>query len=203
MAKVSDTQHPTREMRRDRRFQVSQAAMITQPGHAEIACGIRDFCQGGLFLKFSNPETAIASLAQRTDAVVEIVVTPAGSQGFRIPAQLKRLSPLGIGVAFTQQPVDALRALQKLRMAEHRRRFSVLPSTDANPHLREACTTLLSETLFQAHDQLMRMLGEKLSAAALHATGISEHSGLLGAVNEFGTHTASVQTRFVQQVLDA
>ena len=203
MAKVSDTQHPTREMRRDRRFQVSQAAMIAQPGHAEIACGIRDFCQGGLFLKFSNPETAIASLAQRTDAVVEIVVTPVGSQGFRIPAQLKRLSPLGIGVAFTQQPVDALRALQKLRMAEHRRRFSALPTTDANPHLREACTTLLSETLFQVHDQLMRMLGEKLSAAALHAAGISEHSGLLGAVNEFGSHAAGVQTRFVQQVLDA
>ncbi|MDO9465905.1 MAG: DUF1631 family protein, partial [Thiobacillus sp.] len=203
MAKVSDTQHPTREMRRDRRFQVSQAAMIAQPGYAEIACGIRDFCQGGLFLKFSNPESAIASLAQRTDAVVEIVVTPVGSQGFRIPAQLKRLSPLGIGVAFTQQPVDALRALQKLRMAEHRRRFSTLPTTDANPHLREACTTLLSETLFQVHDQLMRMLGEKLSAAALHAAGISEHSGLLGAVNEFGSHAASVQTRFVQQVLDA
>ncbi len=203
MAKVSDAQHPAREMRRDRRFQVSQAATISQPGHAEIACGIRDFCQGGLFLKFSNPETAIASLAKRTDAVVEIVVTPVGSQGFRIPAQLKRLSPLGIGVAFTQQPIDALRALQKLRMAEHRRRFSALPPSDANPHLRETCTTLLSETLLQAHDQLMRMLGEKLSAAALHAGGISEHSGLLGAVNEFGTHAASVQVRFVQQVLDA
>lgn len=203
MVKVSDAQHPTREMRRDRRFQVSQAALISQPGHAEIACGIRDFCQGGLFLKFSNPETAIASLAQRTDAMVEIVVTPAGSQGFRIPAQLKRLSPLGVGVAFTQQPIDALRALQKLRMAEHRRRFSALPASDANPHLREACTTLLSETLLQAHDQLMRMLGEKLSAAALHAAGISEHSGLMGAAHEFGAHAASVQTRFVQQVLDA
>jgi len=206
MAKASDYQHTAQEMRRDRRFQVSQPALISQPGHAEIACEIHDFCLGGLFLKFTHPETAIASLAKRADAEVEIVFTPASSnapQSFRVPAQLKRLSPLGVGVAFARQPVDALRALQKLRMAEHRQRLAALPTPNANPYLREASTTLLSETLLQVHDQMMRVLGDKLGKAALHASGISEHSGLLGAVHEFGTHAATVQARFVQQVLDA
>jgi EAL domain-containing protein (putative c-di-GMP-specific phosphodiesterase class I)/GGDEF domain-containing protein len=206
MANATDNQHPDQEMRRDMRFQVSQAAIITQPGHTEIACEIRDFCFGGLFLKFTNPEAAIAALAKRADAEVEIVFTPVSinaTQTFRVPAQLKRLSPLGIGVVFIRQPIDALRALQKLRMAEHRQKLAALPTARAHPHLREASTTLLNETLLQAHDQVMRMLSDKLSAAAQHASGIAEHSGLLSAMHEFGQRAATVQTRFVQQVLDA
>lgn len=109
-AKATDNQQAAQEMRRDRRFPVSQPAIITQPGHAEIACEIRDFCLGGLFLRFTSPEAAIASLARRADAEVEIVFTPASAgatQTFRVPAQLKRLSPQGIGVSFARQPVDA------------------------------------------------------------------------------------------------
>jgi len=206
LANATEIRHPAQELRRDKRFQVSQAAIIAQPGHTEIACEIRDFCLGGLFLKFTNPEAAIASLARRADAEGEIVFTPASidtSQTFRVPAQLKRLSPLGVGVAFVRQPVDALRALQKLRMAGHRQKLAALPPSHAHPQLREASSALLSETLLQVHDQMMRMLGDKLSTAAMHASGIAEHSGLLNAVHEFGKHAAAVQTRFVQQVLDA
>src|SRR3569623_1954229 len=206
MANATDNQHTGQELRRDRRFQVSQAAIITQPGYTEIACEIRDFCQGGLFLKFTNPEAAITALAKRADAAVEIVFTPvslSAAQTFRVPAQLKRLRPLGVGVAFARQPVDALRALQRLRMAGHRQKLAALPTSAAHPHLREASTTLLSETLLQVHDQIMRVLGDKLSAAAVQASGIAEHSGLLSAVHEFANHGTAVQTRFVQGVLDA
>ncbi|MBI1284341.1 MAG: DUF1631 family protein [Thiobacillus sp.] len=205
-AQGTDNQHTGQELRRDRRFQVSQAAIIKQPGHTEIACEIRDFCLGGLFLKFTNPEAAIAALAKREDAEVEIVFTPASinsTQTFRVPAQLKRLSPQGIGVAFVRQPVDALRALQKLRMAGHREKLAAMPTSSAHPQLREASTTLLSEALLQVHDQMMRLLGDKLNAAALQATGIAEHSGLLSAVQEFSLHAPAVQARFVNGVLDA
>src|SRR5512143_837825 len=206
MANATDNQHAGQEVRRDRRFQVSQAAIITQPGYTEIACEIRDFCLGGLFLKFTNPEAAITALAKRADAAVEIVFTPVSintTQTFRVPAQLKRLSPLGVGVAFARQPVDALRALQRLRMAGHRQKLAALPASTAHPQLREASTTLLGETLLQVHGQIVRQLGDKLSAAAVQASGIAEHSGLLSAVHEFGSHAPAVQTRFVQGVLDA
>lgn len=202
----TDKQHAGQDLRRDRRFQVSQSAIITQPGHTEIACEIRDFCFGGLFLRFTNPEAAIASLAKRADAEVEIVFTPASTsstQSFRVPAQLKRLSPLGVGVSFIRQPTEALRALQKLRMAGHRQKLAALPVSAAHAQLRDASATLLAETLQQVHDQMMRLIGDKLSAAAVQATGIAEHSGLLSAVHEFSRHAAGVQTRFVQQVLDA
>ncbi|MDO9220983.1 MAG: DUF1631 family protein, partial [Thiobacillus sp.] len=202
----TNSQHAGQELRRDKRFQVSQAAIITQAGHTEIACEIRDFCVGGLFLKFTNPEAAIAALAKRGNAEVEIVFTSVSSNAtvnFQLPALLKRLSPLGVGVAFTRQPLDALRALQKLRMASHRQKLAALPTSEASPHLRQASTTLLNETLLQAHDQMMQVLGDKLSAAALQAVGIAEHSGLLSAMHEFNQHAATVQTRFVQQVMDA
>ncbi len=200
-----DSQHSGQDLRRDKRFQVSQAAIITQAGHTEIACEIRDFCVGGLFLKFTNPEAAIAALAKRANAEVEIVFTSASSNAtanFQVPARLQRLSPLGVGVSFIRQPLDALRALQKLRMASHRQKLAALPTSEAFPHLRQASTTLLNEALLQAHDQLMRVLGDKLSAAALQASGIAEHSGLLSAMHEFSQHAAMVQNRFVQQVMD-
>ncbi|MHB1083756.1 MAG: DUF1631 family protein [Thiobacillus sp.] len=202
----TDNQDAGQELRRDKRFQVSQAALITQSGYTEIACEIRDFCQGGLSLKFVNPESAIASLAKREDAEVEIVFTPASTnatQTFRIPAHLKRLSPLGVGVAFVRQPVDALRALQKLRMAGHRQQLAAFPLSGAHPQLREASTTLLSEALLQVHDQITRQMGDKLSAAAVNAAGIAEHSGLLSAVDDFRNHAAIVQTHFAQHVMDA
>lgn len=202
----NDTDKPNGEQRRDRRFQVSQPAIITQPGHTEIACEIRDFCFGGLFLRFTNPEAAIASLAKRVDAEVEIVFSAASTsaaQTFTIPAQLKRLSPLGVGVSFVRQPVDALRALQKLRMAGHRQKLAALPASAAHTQLREAATTLLAETLQQVQDQMMRLIGDKLSAAAVQATGIAEHSGLLSAGHEFGRHAGDIQTRFIQQVMEA
>lgn len=203
----NDTTRPFtgQDLRRDRRFQVSQSAIITQPGHTEIACEIRDFCLGGLFLRFTNPEAAIASLAKRADAEVEIVFTPAATDNprtFCVPAQLRRLSPLGVGVSFVRQPTEALRALQKLRMAGHRQKLTALPASAAHPQLREAGTTLLAETLQQVHDQMMRLIGDKLNAAAVQATGIAEHSGLLSAVHEFTRQAATVQTRFVDQVLE-
>ena len=201
----NDSDTPNGEQRRDRRFQVSQPAIITQPGHTEIACEIRDFCFGGLFLRFTNPEAAIASLAKRADAEVEIVFSPASStatQTFTVPAQLKRLSPLGVGVAFIRQPVEALRALQKLRMAGHRQKLAALPASSAHVQLREAATTLLAEALQQVQDQMMRLIGDKLSAAAVQATGIAEHSGLLSAGHEFSRQAGDTQTRFIQHVMD-
>lgn len=188
------------------RFQVSQAALITQPGHADIACEIRDFCLGGLFLRFVNAETAIAALAQRAGAEVDVVFTPAAlstTQTFRVPAILKRLGPVGIGVAFGRQPIEALRALQKLRMASHRQKLAALPASDAFLHLREASTTLLREALLHTHEQAQQVLGDRLQNAALHAAGISEHSGLLGAVPEFARHAPELQARFIEQVMGA
>ena len=59
---TANNQHTDQEMRRGKRFEISQSAVITQPGHSGIVCEIRDFCVGGLFLKFADPEAAIASL---------------------------------------------------------------------------------------------------------------------------------------------
>lgn len=203
---MTGNRQPGHDQRRDMRFQVSQAALITQPGQPDIACEIRDFCLGGLFLRFVNAETAIAALAQRAGADVDIVFTPVAlstTQTFRVPVILKRLGPLGIGVAFTHQPIEALRALQKLRMASHRQKLAALPTSDAFPHLREASATLLRETLLHAHEQVQRILGDRLQNAALHAAGISDHSGLLGAVPEFARHASDIQARSIERIMGA
>ena len=206
MAISAVNQHPAKDARRNMRFEVSQPAIIVQPGHAEIACEIRDFCIGGLFLKFTNPDIAIAALSKRVEATVEIVFTQPtvnSGQSFRVEAQIKRLSPQGIGVAFLKQPVDALRALQKLRLAGHRQKFAALPNIQADVALREACIGLLKETLAQSLEQMSRVLGDRLVLAAMNAPGMSEHSGLLNAQTEFPRHSAAIHSAFMRHVLDA
>ena len=164
------------ELRRDMRFSVSQAARIVRPGQGDIACEIRDFCLGGLFLKYSDApsdfdifdglEGADADIVfARGDAATVSHAEQTG-QVFRIQAQLKRASATGIGVAFTRPPIDALRALQKLRMAGHRQRLQALRGSPDNHSLRLTCTTLLRETLIQTHDHLSRLIDDKLHLAA-------------------------------------
>ena len=197
---------PRSDMRRDKRFQVTQPARISQPGHPDIDCDIHDFCQGGLFLKFRDADAAIATLKQRTDSTVEIEFTTSPGQGgqtFRFPARIKRMSAPGVGITFERQPIEALRALQKMRMAEHRKKFTAMLPDGATHQLRDAATTLLNETLVQSYEQMMRGLGDQLGTASLHASGISEHSGLLGAMSEFERHAATAKNRFLQQVDDA
>lgn len=205
-ANSTDHAYDGRESRHGKRFEVAQSAVITQPGHPEIACEIRDFCLGGLFLKFTDPDAAIASLHNRSNAAVEICFTPGlndVARIVRVPAKIRRLSPLGVGVAFDHHPAEALRALQKLRMAGHRQTLAGLPAPEASPQLRDVSSTLLNETLQLVHDEVMQQLGDKLSVAAQHAASIAEHNGLLNATLEFGKLSASVQARFAQLVMDA
>ena len=197
------------EHRRDKRFSVSQAALIARPGQTDIPCEIRDFCLGGLFLKFSQAEAAIDTFAGLEGAEAEIVFSPLLSTSgaarpptFRIQAQLKRSSSSGIGVAFAYQPVDAMRALQKLRMSSHRLRLGAAAVTPNSNSLRETCTTLLRETLMHSHDLLSRILEDKLSLAAMRAVGISEHSGLLNAPHEFKKHANAMQAKLLRSVLE-
>ncbi|MFP5409038.1 MAG: DUF1631 family protein [Gammaproteobacteria bacterium] len=206
MTQRTDTPYTGRESRRDRRFQVAHQALIAQAGYGDIACEIRDFCMGGLFLQFSNPQTALTSLTQRTDADVEILFSPAAAdkrQTFRIPAKLRRLSQTGVGVAFLHPPTEALRALQKLRLASQRQAVGTLPESGASPRLREATATLLSDTLHLVHDELMRGLGERLEQRSLGAPSIAERQELLDAIQEFRRSANESHARFVQQVMDA
>ena len=192
------------------RFTVCQSALISRPGQPDIVCEIRDFCLGGLFLKFTQPEASIDTFKVLEGAEAEVsfrATLPTQSSGtlpptFRLQVHLRRLSPLGVGVAFGRQPVEALRSLQKLRMAGHRLRLGAATVTPDNQGLRETCTTLLRESLLQTHDHLARVMEDQLSLAALHAIGIAEHSGLLNAPLEFKTHAKLVQAKWLTGVLE-
>ena len=196
------------ELRRDVRFSVTQAALIVRPGQTDIPCEIRDFCMGGLSLKFTQTESN-PDFAALDGADVAITFSPAltnpdstpSPQIFRIPARLLRPGPTGVGVAFSKQPVDALRALQKLRMASHRQQIDASAVTADSTNLREVCTTLLHETLMQSHNLLSRMISDKLTTAATHAVGIAEHSGLLNAPIEFKMQANAAQAKLLRGVL--
>ena len=203
---ATDAGNIQKELRRDRRFEVVQAAIIVSSGRHEITCEIRDFCLGGLFLKFTNPDQGFRLLSELDGTQVEVIFTPAtpgNAQTHHIIAQLKRLSTLGVGVAFGKQPVEALRALQKLRMLNHRLRFAASHPVASSQSMRENCETLLRETLGQAQDQLSYFIDGKLSYAAAHAASISEHSSLLAASEEFRRNPSLIREKFIRAVMES
>jgi EAL domain-containing protein (putative c-di-GMP-specific phosphodiesterase class I)/GGDEF domain-containing protein len=192
------------EQRRDRRFDVVQAAQLVHPD-GELDCIISDFCQGGLFLRFDKPDLAIATLSTLDDNAVEItfsVDAPDDSVArFQLQATLKRLTPAGVGVAFVHSPTEALRALQKLRLATHRQRLAATPNVAGQHRLRTICTALLEETLLQTCGLLTRQLDDDLTRATFSTVSITTHNGLLSAHGELIKHAAAIQAAFVDTVL--
>ena len=194
------------ELRQHIRFQILKKATLSVDGLQPIACEIQNYCLGGLFLRLAVPERDTRLLQNASGTPVEIVFTPHESidaRTFHIPIQIKRLTASGVGVAFVKQPVEALRALQKLRMESHKSRLTANLAGDQNQELRSVCKKLLEEALYQAQDRFSQLIEEKLTAEAGHATSFMEHNALLDATAEFRRHQHMIREKFILTAMSA
>jgi EAL domain-containing protein (putative c-di-GMP-specific phosphodiesterase class I)/GGDEF domain-containing protein len=192
------------EQRQHIRFQILKKATLSVGGLQPIACEIQDYCLGGLFLRLAVPERDTRLLQSASGTPVEIVFTPHESidaRTFHIPIQIKRLTASGVGVAFVKQPVEALLALQKLRMESHKSRLAANLAGDQNQELRNVCKKLLEDALYQSQDRFSQLIEEKLTVEAGHATSFVEHNALLVAAPKFRRHQHTIREKFILTVM--
>lgn len=196
------------DQRLQRRFDVSQAAMLTTSAGNELACEIHDFCLGGMFLRFDSPQES-AELASRLhegeDVEVKFTPPPAISQQtFRLRARLARRAPDGVGVAFVGTPIEATRTLNKVAAAMRTQRMMSkrYQGMDAL-QLQETCKTLLQQTVQDAAVEFHDLIGEKLTTVATQSTSFSERNDLMAAIDQIRMHAPTAQQVMQARLLAA
>lgn len=196
------------DLRLQRRFEVLQAARLKTASGNELACEIHDFCLGGLFLKFDDPQEGAATAATMTDGEdVEVSFTPPPAispQTFNLRARLARRGPDGVGVAFIGTPIEATRTLNKVAASMRTQRMvSKRYQGMDGRQLQETCKTLLTQSLQDAVSEFYVVIGDKLSAAAAQSTNFAERNDLMAAIDLIRLHETAAQQNVQQHVLES
>jgi EAL domain-containing protein (putative c-di-GMP-specific phosphodiesterase class I)/GGDEF domain-containing protein len=174
------------DQRQSRRLEVLQAASLKTAAGQQISCEIRNFCSGGLFLQFGDPED-IAALDSRLPKgeTLEISFTPPVSVSpitYSLKARVVRHSSDGAGVAFIETPVEVIRALNKIseKMRTKRSLGEVYQGQDRKA-LQESCANLLLQAFQGVLDEFCGLIESRISAAAEQSSSIEERDALMVA----------------------
>jgi EAL domain-containing protein (putative c-di-GMP-specific phosphodiesterase class I)/GGDEF domain-containing protein len=196
------------DQRLQMRFKVLQAARLKTAAGQELACEIRDFCLGGMFLRFDNPqEDAPIVSAMKENEGLEISFTPPpaiGKQTFRLKARLARRTADGVGVAFIGTPIDATRALNKIAASMRAQRMVTkrYQGMDSKA-LQESCKSLLEQAVQDAISEFYGLIEEKLSASAVRSTNFAERNEMMDAFAQIRIHEMKVHQGMRSHVLEA
>jgi diguanylate cyclase (GGDEF)-like protein len=194
------------EQRRQIRFAVSLSARLTIGSQRDIPCEIKDFCLGGLFLRFESESAAQSAIGQEGQEL-KVAFTPPASISERtieVKGTLVRRGSNGIGIAFLESAREATRVLHKVAIAGRTQRIvASLHPERGGEAVREAAQALLSDAMEVGIQRFGESIEEKLSGASATAQSFNEHNELLQAVNEFKVNFPVVKQRFLAGVLDS
>jgi len=196
------------EQRLQRRFEVLQAARLRTSAGQELECEIRDFCLGGLFLKFDNSQDdAVKVSNMQVGEEVEVSFTPPPSispKTFNIKAHLARRGPNGVGVAFVGTPIEATRTLNKVAASMRTQRMvSKLYQGMDSKLLQQTCKNLLVQALQDAANEFSGLIESKLSATAAQSTNFAERNEMMAAYDQIRLHEMAAQQGVQQRVLES
>lgn len=201
MAAESLTQ--SRERRTQKRFEVVQAASLKTAGGQELACEIRNFCLGGMFLRLDDV-AAVSEMRSGDDVEVNFT-SPAshGAQAFSVKARLARQGADGIGVAFIGTPLDATRALNRIATAMRTQRMLGRRYQGADSRqMLETCRVLLTQAVEAALQGLYASIEMRLERAAGKADNFAERNAILAAADQIRVHEAAARTNWPRRALE-
>lgn len=191
--------------RRHDRQAVVQKATIRIASGASIPCEIRDFCQGGVFLKVPVGESSTGSLQAHAGEPIEIhFAALGGDASLQMCGRIAHLSTNGVGVAFTGlPPAAALVALQEIaRPAASTPSASVSPSgtmagvTFIQENCRQALSEILSEVLADFFAHIVQALLESSEKAGTNA----EQASYFEAMTQFQAQRSQIENLFRERV---
>lgn len=150
------------KIRRYFRQPLVQTALLKLPDTGEFPCEIRNFCQAGLLLKITGPDSESKLPRERNGA--EVVFTPAGSDTtHRMAGRLSHVSADGVGFVFgLAPPFQVLQALQRKALTQ--------PPAERPPSAEQAeihghCLQALENALYPLLDKLPAQIQTDLAEA--------------------------------------
>lgn len=201
MAAESLTQ--SRERRTQKRFDVVQAASLKVTAGQELACEIRNFCLGGMFLRLDD---IAAVTGMRNGDDVEVSFTPPasyGAQQFSVKVRLARQGADGIGVAFVGTPLEATRALNRIATAMRTQRMLGRRYQGADSRqMLETCRVLLTQAVEAALQGFYGNIEARLERAAAKADNFSERNAILAASDQIRVHEGAARANWPKRALE-
>jgi diguanylate cyclase (GGDEF)-like protein len=142
---------PPNERRYAERIPTRQTAVIIIAGLGQIACAIRDYCSGGLYLRLQEPSSI--SLLRRLDKTEPVTVQfpyiPGQDPSYTCNAMVAHIEADGLGVAFTVPPKrEAFELLQQTSLPA-KTASAPKPPADSRESMLDACTKIFQESLSQ------------------------------------------------------
>lgn len=206
------------ERRKYIRQPVELPARLFALGHPALACTIRDFCLGGLFLacpELDEPERAAGARPVAQNDVVSIqfsIDTRGQRRRFEVKARVAGLFGGGLGVEFQDPSPEALHALQDLanrtqqaRVREQRQRSgagTASPETFDTARILAGCKERVTSYLDENVKGLFEVATRDLFVAARDARSNAEQTACLDAMKETEKVGGPIEAVFVGQVLE-
>ena len=190
--------------RRYHRQAVIQQARLKVPGLADLSCEIRDFCQGGVFLKLDEGVRGLETLRARGDEAVEIDFTPNGSKAaFRLRGRIAHIAVNGLGVAFSDPPpAAALRALQERSKASPARAQPADDKAFDREPIKKTCRQALEELLPGILGDFFGQIDPALLNAAENAGTNAEQAMYFETIAQLKTHRPRIESSFYSRALE-
>ena len=193
--------HGGSEQRRYGRVPINLEGLIGIAGRAPVACTVRDFCIGGMFIS-AEPQTYAALPANASAVLFFALYVDGVKQDFQIQLLLARAVAKGIGVSFVNPDAKAVELLGHLAAASApppapassaalgRTQQGFAPEFAA---LATPLTKLCNEHVLRICDRFLARVDEVLFLAARDAGNNVEQNRLLDGQREMRARKAPIR----------
>ncbi|MBN9426237.1 MAG: DUF1631 family protein, partial [Burkholderiales bacterium] len=204
----SKKMHST-ERRRYPRWSTRQKATVRGSGMT-LDGEIRDYCQAGLFLAFTQPARAGLMRALPPGSLVELDFSEQRAGGVlqhRVHGRVARVLPTGLGLQVATMPQAVLRALQAAAAGEVRAQApaSTGQEVDAQTRraLRQACSRRFKVFIGAVLEDFFDRAPVRLQEASNEEADLALRSRLGEAAWELSSRRAEITTCFVESIGEA
>lgn len=202
---MNPSKAPVAERRRYARYPIALDALMTIQGPLALSCEIRDFCHDGMYLKVREGEEKLKLLTAQLHKRAEIQFTiplDGNARQFNLNAQIVRISHEGVGVAFDEPPLVALRALRRRSDASKHFHSSSIYRLKDKFNIVQSCSQALDRCAISVANDFFQKIAHDLTVSADHAESNQTQSSYLDARLALQHEQKAIEPLFQKAVRD-
>ncbi len=168
---------------------------VVRSGAVALACEIRDYCRGGLYVAFGTPvsDELLASLMPATGVAIEF---QDGEREHRVQGQVARALPSGLGVQVPALPDDVMLVLRAAAAAAPQPGQNEALGPDARSRIRRACSESFGAAMNRIVKAFFEAVPQTLGQASQDAVGITVRARFAQATAQISAERAAIAGRF-------
>lgn len=196
------------ERRRYKRYEINLNAIVAFEGAMPYAmddtftlkCNILDFCTHGLFLEIRKSFLDLSHLLNQKAKVLFPVVSEQGKRYARVDAQVVRIGPKGIGVAFERISESVFRALMRKSRVQHqveaKKQNAVIDKVIRQEPFKVSINRLIDDQVPIVTETFFKRVRQDLELGASQSQHFKEESIYLDAIRDLRFYQTAISQEF-------